>query len=560
MEVQNLCRRLRRKGGPFFSLTVDESVWSPGQSEPISQALLENEVVDAIELDTQLFAQQLSSITQENGSDEEARNSHDRAFSNLLLYLETNPTLGRVRVSNGDNRSLVGNAAYLSTTNMILAFLAKNSRIISFTSKGWMPCEPLGHYLATAPLLRYVNLALGHFEEIEEINTILNGPALNPTITDLNISNESGQDSLWLSNLPLLDHPTLRYLHISEYHHPRIENPCIEMEISPTDGRSPKRITIKEGESEMSLGVALFLNHLRGHTKVDAIILRRRSLESGVIALHLCDATHIEKLVLRECRVTKGIWIKLRGALKANATVTKLELSECKFDNEATADFVHSVGSVVSSVCFPFNLGSVFGELTLLNMYKTLLFARDNPLKNLEILHNRDANRFFFGSFGENQASDIRVESLRLHFNFFNSEGGALEKCLPGFTKLRTLNFDTCRASGSLSRLLEGLRLNGSLWEFGEGDTRLWSKTEKRKVTAFFQRNRRVPELLANAESDKTLMFLVPCLFRLAQQSPRMAPNKVLLGLIALNSIKGPASESSKGSTGDNKRLRADHV
>jgi hypothetical protein len=88
-----------------------------------------------------------SSIAQEKGSDAEARNSHDRAFANLLLYLETNPTLEKVTVYSGDNRSLVGNAGCLSATNMLLVSLAKNSRITSFTSTGWMPCKPLGHYL-----------------------------------------------------------------------------------------------------------------------------------------------------------------------------------------------------------------------------------------------------------------------------------------------------------------------------------------------------------------------------------------------------------------------------
>jgi hypothetical protein len=167
---------------------------------------------------------------------------------------------------------------------------------------------------------------------------------------------------------------------------------------------------------------------------------------------------------------------------------------------------------------------------------------------------------------GENQARDIRVESLRLHYIHFNSKGGALEKCLPWFTKLRILKFDTCgcsrrsRGSASFSLLLEGLRRNGSLCEYGEGDARLWSRAEKSRVTALLQRNRRVPELLANLKNDETLIFLVPCFLRLAQQSQRMAPNTILLGMLASNLIKGSTSNSSKGSTSSNKRLRADQV
>jgi hypothetical protein len=96
--------------------------------------------------------------------------------------------------------------------------------------------------------------------------------------------------------------------------------------------------------------------------------------------------------------------------------------------------------------------------------------------------------------------------------------------------------------------------------EFGEGDTWLLSRAEKSRITALLQRNRRVPELLANLKNDETLIFLVPCFLRLAQQSPRMALNTILLGMLASNLIKGSTSNSSKGSTSSNKRLRADQV
>jgi hypothetical protein len=187
LEVEELCHRLRCNDPSLSFLSVDESVWSQGQSEPFSQALLQNEVVDAIELNTQIVAQ-TSATTQENNSDEEARNSLHRAFTNLLLYFDTNLTLETVRVHNDDDSSLIWNDVCLSTSNVLLVSLAKNSGIISFTSTGWMPCEPLGHYLATAPSLRCVNLTLDTGEGIEEIDTILNGLALNPTMKALNIS------------------------------------------------------------------------------------------------------------------------------------------------------------------------------------------------------------------------------------------------------------------------------------------------------------------------------------------------------------------------------------
>jgi hypothetical protein len=76
-----------------------------------------------------------------------------------------------------------------------------------------MPPEPLGQYLATAPSLRYINLALEYYEGIEDINTVLNGLSLSSTMTSLNVSHNSGKDAFWPCNvLRLVDHPTLRNL------------------------------------------------------------------------------------------------------------------------------------------------------------------------------------------------------------------------------------------------------------------------------------------------------------------------------------------------------------
>jgi hypothetical protein len=100
-----------------YTAIVDESVWLPGQSESFSQALLRygrvpsspyDAKVDVIQLDPHVVSQSLHS----NG--DEARKSHETAFANLLLYLETNATLEMARVvCSFATHSLIGNADYL---------------------------------------------------------------------------------------------------------------------------------------------------------------------------------------------------------------------------------------------------------------------------------------------------------------------------------------------------------------------------------------------------------------------------------------------------------------
>jgi hypothetical protein len=316
------------------------------------------------------------------------------------------------------------------------------------------------------------------------------------------------------------------------------------MALSTTGGRVLKQITV-EGRSGIDCGVASILNHLKSHSTICSLLLceiSTGSLDEAVSALLLCEAVQIETLMLRKCYITEDIWIRLRSALKSNVAVTKLELKTCLFDEKATADFMSSAGSLVSSLCFPrdmcypYSNGSVFGTLGLNYVYFMLLTVCKNPLKNLQILDASDTEALFQCL----QTYDIQVGSLTL--DLFDG-CTALEELLPRLTKLRILTFGSLYRQHRTASLLGPLRLNGSLWEFGEGDGWPWSKSEEKKVKAFGLRNRHVPELLAHAKNDETLKLLVPHLFCVAQQSPRMAPNMILLGLLAGSSTIGSSSK-----------------
>jgi hypothetical protein len=328
-----------------YSVVVDERVWSPGRSESFWQALLQNELIDTIQFDPQVFSQ----LSQPQPHDaaaaavqdsDEAQNCQDSAFANLLLYLETSPNLETVRVRSKASRSGMEHADHLSATTKLCTSLAKNSNIISLTCAAWMPSEPLGQFLATSPSLRYITLALEHYEGIKDTNMVLNGLALSSTMTSLNVSHDPRQGAFWSCNvLQLIDHPTLRNLHISDINDGR--SVYMDMALCTSNGHSLKQITI-EGCIGIDRGVASILNHLRGHATICSLLLCEISpgaLDEAMSALLSCETVHIETLMLRDCRVTEDIWIRLRTALKSKVTVTKLELKKCSFDDEATVDF-----------------------------------------------------------------------------------------------------------------------------------------------------------------------------------------------------------------------------
>jgi hypothetical protein len=92
--------------------------------------------------------------------------------------------------------------------------------------------------------------------------------------------------------------------------------------------------------------------------------------------------------------------------------------------------------------------------------------------------------------------------------------------------------------SGSVSTILHAFRQNGSLGKITmRGDSKVWS-IEKQMLDAYGRRNRLVPQILSNLETDDSMLHVVPILFRLAQHARRMAPNCILLGLLASKKIK----------------------
>jgi hypothetical protein len=77
--------------------------------------------------------------------------------------------------------------------------------------------------------------------------------------------------------------------------------------------------------------------------------------------------------------------------------------------------------------------------------------------------------------------------------------------------------------------------------EYTVGYNAILSKDDTRKIKAYCQRNEQLPKLLANrrhvADSLENELRHFPTLFAAARQSPRMACNTILIGLLTVDEV-----------------------
>jgi hypothetical protein len=96
--------------------------------------------------------------------------------------------------------------------------------------------------------------------------------------------------------------------------------------------------------------------------------------------------------------------------------------------------------------------------------------------------------------------------------------------------------------SALCQQVLVGIRRNGSLTRFElspeDGvETEFFSTAMERKLDAYLDRNRFLPQLLSDPATD---IELVPCLFAAATMARAMAPTNLLIGLSTAKLLLGP--------------------
>jgi hypothetical protein len=350
------------------------------------------------------------------------------------------------------------------------------------------------------------------------------------------LTHGAGQGDLW-SRIVLrcLDHATLEYIQVFE--RGCVHDRTLEAQVKINATKATKHIRV-EGVGDVDGVFALVLNHLTDHTVVNDLILRssRRgvtSLPDSLFAFLESSTTQISRLNLSGFHINKEKLTYLRRSIRSKYCHSLL-LSGCSFHDDATADFVQTIGSVVRLLCLYSEFGglNVFGQRPLETIYAELLVAKDTPLEYLRIngLRSEAAGRVFRG-LATSRSTDVQVQ--RLYLDYVRPEEIAgMGTLLPNFTKLYALTIDG-NTSGSVSTILNAFRQNGSLVEVKMGRDSGATSDEKRMLDAYCCRNLQGAKILHKVEDDNSLLLLVPLLFRLAQHSSRMGPNVILYGLLA---------------------------
>jgi hypothetical protein len=463
-----------------------------------------------------------------------AVNSGQKVLTFFYSYLEMNPSLNTIEVFQAEySPPLMASEDFRLAATNLFASLIKNTCIKYFTCHAWIPDTVLGPYLANAPSLSDVFIAFDHFGRNSEIEGITNALVLNQTMVRLQCTHSIEHGAVW-SNfvLRLLDHPTMEKFHFSEGHEGR--DAMLSVQVTSPGAQSSKRVRV-EGTKDIDIGFNSILTRLLTYTTTRDISLQawkygKRVLPDSLPAFLECTSTNVQMLSLDSFKITETCWISLRNALKSNAKVTRFELAGCTFDRNATNDFMNSIGSVVARLDLQYGrVGfNKFEQVDLQGVYARLLVTESKPLKYLRVNGLRyEGSGHVFGSLETDQTSDIQVETLHLDC-IFPSDIVALEMILPWCTKLRTLIVDRneCRA------ITHAFQRNGSLYKV-KIHRGLWKHSaQKRLLAAFGRRNRRIPRLLTNVNGE-TSPVLIPSLFFAAQQAARVAPNTLLLGLLA---------------------------
>jgi hypothetical protein len=262
--------------------------------------------------------------------------------------------------------------------------------------------------------------------------------------------------------------------------------------------------------------------------------LQHYGVQSAVFSLGLASATlSLQKLSFHNCRFHKDAILGFQTWASANNSVTELELHGENF--------------------FCYNGFEVSVPLSLLTM----------PVLQSLTLSDYNDQKYLCRAMATHAAL-VQIASLTLE-DVTAGMWEDLESCLALLVSLKSLNVlltPTCRSFCHSS--LSSLFLNGSLCSVSlrvkhtsrrRRSLPFWNKKETRHAQAFCLRNHQVSLLLlttvlgprGNDGRSKAayIRSMVPHLFGVAQQAPRVAPTRMFVGLLSLGDLDTIGNTSS---------------
>jgi hypothetical protein len=254
-------------------------------------------------------------------------------------------------------------------------------------------------------------------------------------------------------------------------------------------------------------------------------------------------SSNLHSLNLTRYYFDRTSWECLVEALQASPSVTKLSLDSCDFDKEAALDLVPGLNQTcVKDLYFnaddallsqypPSTLTPSSMMVELLTSCSTLNELHLDGIYNLE-----ESDMDIFRRLNAARA-DVRVPCLILDL-LKSDEPQEFAEWLPHSVTLQSFCCCYFGERVQASRVVRALRENGSMVHFSV-PVEYFSKDDTRMIKAYGQRNEQLPKLLANSSSvvnsPESELHLFPTFFAVAKQSPRMACNTILIGLLTID-------------------------
>jgi hypothetical protein len=262
----------------------------------------------------------------------------------------------------------------------------------------------------------------------------------------------------------------------------------------------------------------------------------------------------------------------LGAGLRANTTLTKLVLEECRFDSAATTAFVDCMQSKLENVQPTLSELHVSDltmfEGTTIEEFIVSIFAwQPTPGNNSNLHRTIGSSVQSFTTSGSSfpcvmnvlaqHARTVRLSAV--HFATPPPIDKELELVcisLPTlvYVKELTVQYESHAWANRRDedKVVDALRSNGSLvrMSLSRGEY-VYTDASYKRLKNYFERNKSMPALLANGDKSFDTQpgrSLFPSLFQVAKSMPAMSANMILIGLLTAssNDAIGPSAGTKR--------------
>jgi hypothetical protein len=460
-------------------------------------------------------------------------------------------------------RAELGSALMTNNTSVTYLHLQVRGLLSRHQENTSKELQPLLHFIATSQELRDVILFEGG-QDLEDLTArILQSMALNSNITEFTVHDDLYASPQSFAHF-LTTAPFLRKLmvDVEAFEHCAADDLAVfgtvleqnqtlqELHLYSSD------VMDDDGSREIGELVQMYLGSHANHLRVLRLSIGIIATISQFLALStgLNSARKLSHLQMENYVFELDCMEIFLAALKSNKTVTALTFHNCRMEKgpfDMLAQFLKSDDGRILSLQFKptywRHIDSAGNTLAFGAIGMALLeLLRHSSVCSLELDTNDDVSVPSYALLFDGMTcheSEIRLSKLAIRA-LDQAVVTALARFLPHSSRLQELSTSHLLRETNYRLLLSAIRQNGSLHRVEEEVMPVVDRVWQKFVSAYCQRNKLVPKLLAQSqnviegtddnESVTLDLCIIPTILFVAQQARRMAPNNILIALLGV--------------------------